>query len=471
MSRLSYRPVLNRSLRLVGYALLIDGQVCPTALWSTAAADDAAALTLAGWPESLGERLRQALTRLIAGGDASAPLDSPIRYWLTASPAILSELAREAPGPLDLGMVWVLPATALVRQTVRNDVQRALDRGHRLGAVVEPADFEDQAPSAEALAAAAAGGPFAEPDPARLDPLLDVVLERFESLHVTGTDATAFAAAGHPRGRLAALRRSGCRLHVAMGPEGPTSVFADAQEGFAPPLRNGDPKGASPTYGLVLKALQMTQSNAPASRIEDTLRTDPVLTFRLLRYANAAAFRGPERIEHLAHAINRVGYRQFGRWLALGLVTSQVDRGGTTTLINQAVVRALVLEILAQRETDFGVRDQVFITGLFSMLGAIVGQPLPGLVAAAMVSEEVKAALIDRSGPLHERLAMAEALEADVRRVAGASDRALAAFSGPAASGAAAARVVTAPTGPLAGEPDEVDYALIEAVARAPTLV
>jgi EAL and modified HD-GYP domain-containing signal transduction protein len=67
-------------------------------------------------------------------------------------------------------------------------------------------------------------------------------------------------------------------------------------------------------------------------------------------------------------------------------------------------------------------QDLAFMTGVFSLLHILLGMPMADITAALPLPAEVQAALLERSGPLGERLALVEQLDgpADERLLAAA---------------------------------------------------
>lgn len=430
---LRYRPILDRQSRPIGHRLLV-----------LEAGAHAEAVFVR---DQLGLQAADLIDteRLLgnAAADPGTPSVPPTgRYWLPASEALLDALC--AVPPHASSVIWLVPLAIAVSASGRVRCAQAMARGHPV----------------------AVSGPAAEL--AQLDGVA-----RFAALHVPAGDERALDS-------LYAFKRAGCLLVrepdagglPAEGGSPPSSLF-DGVEGFVPETPDprekaaqggagSSPAGradAAPTYGFVLKALQMLQSDADAADIEAVLRVDPVLSFRLLRYANAAAYRGSEPVDSIRSAILRVGYRQFSRWLALGLVTSQVQRGGSQARVRRAVVRGLPLESIARRDARPAVRESAFMIGLFSLIDGILGAPLETLAEAAALPEPLHRALVAHDGDAYPLLA--RAIDAEWRPPASSTVPA-----GPAApdepAEAAAAVVDTL---------QPIDQALIHALMTAGTLL
>ena len=150
---------------------------------------------------------------------------------------------------------------------------------------------------------------------------------------------------------------------------------------------------------------------ATDAQIEEAVRRDPSVSYKLLRSVNAAAT-GGRGIESIRHALQLVGRMGLHRWLALLLVSSAARGGGVgVELVGLAMRRARMCERLAElagRPADAG---SLFLAGLFSLLDALVGVPMKELLERVHVSDDIRRALLEREGPLADALAVAEAYE------------------------------------------------------------
>jgi len=146
-------------------------------------------------------------------------------------------------------------------------------------------------------------------------------------------------------------------------------------------------------------------------KIEEAFRTDVSLTYKLLRAVNSAAM-GGRGIESILHAVRLVGRAEMHKWLALLLVTSVAGRGGLTEeVVHTAIRRARMCELVAIDRGDRRGAEALFMVGLFSLLDAILGFPLPELLERIDLATEVRRALLVRSGPFAPTLSLIEAYE------------------------------------------------------------
>jgi len=147
-------------------------------------------------------------------------------------------------------------------------------------------------------------------------------------------------------------------------------------------------------------------------RLEQTLKRDPSLAFKLLRYLNSAAFGLPVEVTSFRHAIMLLGYPRLKRWLALLLTTASKDHN-MRPVMHAALRRGLLLEDLAKGMSDAELRDEMFICGLFSLLDHMLKQPFDKLLQSIPMPERVRQALVDKTGPYQPYLELIHAIESE----------------------------------------------------------
>ena len=164
--------------------------------------------------------------------------------------------------------------------------------------------------------------------------------------------------------------------------------------------------------GTVVRLMNLLDDPAVADgEVEVAFKGDPSLTYKLLRIANSAAFGGRE-VASIGQALRMVGRKPLHRWLTLLLVSTVASQSGVgRELALQALARGRVAELVAERAGRKADAGPLFLTGLFSLLDALLRMPMDGVLARMMIAPEVKAALLTRSGPYAAALALVEAQE------------------------------------------------------------
>lgn len=175
--------------------------------------------------------------------------------------------------------------------------------------------------------------------------------------------------------------------------------------------RPGNPvKGMNPAQTIILQLMQMVQNNEDIPKIEGVLKRDPALSYKLLRFINTAGFGAGRDIQSLRQAITMLGYAPLYRWLTLLLATASTS-GYSPVLMETAVVRGRLAELLGQKILPRGEGENLFVCGMFSLLDRLLGLPMKEVLETIQLPEEVVRALLTRGGMYGPYLALAEACE------------------------------------------------------------
>jgi EAL and modified HD-GYP domain-containing signal transduction protein len=174
--------------------------------------------------------------------------------------------------------------------------------------------------------------------------------------------------------------------------------------------RTGKP--AQPDLQVVVELIHRVDNEDPIEKLENTLKRDPSLAFKLLRYINSPAFGLRVEISSFRHAIMLLGYQRLKRWLALLLATASKDVNLKPVMF-AAVRRGLLMEELVAGSGDEEMRSEMFICGVFSLLDRMFQESFAKLLGSIPVPERVYQALVDNTGPYQPYMAMVLAAEGE----------------------------------------------------------
>ena len=169
---------------------------------------------------------------------------------------------------------------------------------------------------------------------------------------------------------------------------------------------------AAPDMQVIVELIHRVDKEEPIERLEATLKRDPPLAFKLLRYINSPAFGLRVEISSFRHAIMMLGYQRLKRWLALLLATASKDVNLKPVMF-AAVRRGLLMEELSRGVADEEMRNEVFICGVFSLLDRMFQQPFSTLLDSIPVPERVRQALAEETGPFQPYLEVVRAVESE----------------------------------------------------------
>ncbi len=175
--------------------------------------------------------------------------------------------------------------------------------------------------------------------------------------------------------------------------------------------RSGKPV-IQPDLQVIIELIHRVDNEEPIDRLEATLRRDPTLAFKLLRYINSPAFGLRVEISSFSHAIMMLGYQRLKRWLALLLATASKDVNLRPVMF-AALRRGLLMEELVRGSADEELRNEVFICGVFSLLDRMFQQPFRQLLGSIPVPQRVFQALVENTGPYKPYMDMVVAVESE----------------------------------------------------------
>lgn len=174
-------------------------------------------------------------------------------------------------------------------------------------------------------------------------------------------------------------------------------------------IQSGARKAEQPSLQAIVLLIDQVHKEADIEDLETTLKRDPALAYKLLRYINSPAFGLSVEISSFRHAIMVLGYQRLKRWLALLLATASKDPNMRPVMF-AAVRRGLLMEEISRGSSD-EMRSELFICGVFSLLDRMFNQPFSELLKTIPVPERVFQALVDGTGPYEPYFRMIKAIE------------------------------------------------------------
>jgi EAL and modified HD-GYP domain-containing signal transduction protein len=175
----------------------------------------------------------------------------------------------------------------------------------------------------------------------------------------------------------------------------------DAFQGYyfaRPALVHGRPLPT--TQITTLCRLLETGADVDIDELETIIECDLGLSQRLLRLSNSAALSPATPVRSLRHALTMLGTRAIRRNATILSLAGIAD--APHVVLGTALVRARMAEQLAPWSS--ACPDRAFTVGLFSLLGALVRQPLPELLSELPFDERTTAALLHGTEPEGELL-------------------------------------------------------------------
>lgn len=165
-------------------------------------------------------------------------------------------------------------------------------------------------------------------------------------------------------------------------------------------LRAHDISGNQMNYVRMLQVV--SKAELDPREIENAIKGEASLCYRLLRYMNSAVFGFANEIHSVRHALSILGEREVRRWVRL-VVTLSAGKNKSSELVLSALVRARFCELLSPR-IQSGDSD-LFLLGLLSMMDSILEVSMADVVDSVPIDQETKAVLLgggSRLRPLYQ---------------------------------------------------------------------
>lgn len=157
------------------------------------------------------------------------------------------------------------------------------------------------------------------------------------------------------------------------------------------------------SYLRLMEVLNLVRAEAEPAVIANAMKYDPMLSFKLLRYVNSAGSGLTTKVDTLERALIVLGHKQLYRWLTLLVFSHERQDGDQDILLETALIRARMMETLGQSRFRREELELLFTTGMFSMLEALLRQPMNKVVDKLNLPDDINQALLGhrgRFGPL-----------------------------------------------------------------------
>lgn len=179
---------------------------------------------------------------------------------------------------------------------------------------------------------------------------------------------------------------------------------------FARPEMLKHKKVASSKVNLMLLIAEASKQKLDFDKLSTICEKDVGLSFKLLRFVNSSSFGRGKAIGSLKHAMIYLGDPELKKFIAL-LALANLAESSPDQLLVMSMVRARFCDQLAQLSGDPTNPPAAFLTGLFSLVDAMLEQPLQDVLQELPLLDEIKLALLKTEGRLGKYLSIAIAFE------------------------------------------------------------
>ncbi|WDE03912.1 HDOD domain-containing protein [Thalassomonas viridans] len=170
-------------------------------------------------------------------------------------------------------------------------------------------------------------------------------------------------------------------------------------------------KNLSPSQVAMAELLYETSKpELDLASITSVFERDVSLSYKLLRYANSAIFRRRSEISTIKQALVILGSSELKRFMGL-MFAVNVNPDKPSELINISMTRAKFCELMANEARDDVDISIAFLTGLLSMIDAILDEDLASILEKLPLAQEIKDTLLAGKGTLASLLRIVSFIE------------------------------------------------------------
>jgi EAL and modified HD-GYP domain-containing signal transduction protein len=171
-------------------------------------------------------------------------------------------------------------------------------------------------------------------------------------------------------------------------------------------------RGAQSNRTVHLRLLAaISRPNLDWRELEEIVKSDPMLYYRLLRYLNSAIFGLRGEVRTVGQALTFLGEKEIRRWCQLSGML-EFSKSKPSDLALAALVRARFAELIGAK-VGCG-SSNLFQVGLLSLMDAILEIPMREVLEGLPIDASARTVLLEDAGPLSPVFDLMLAVEAGV---------------------------------------------------------
>lgn len=154
-------------------------------------------------------------------------------------------------------------------------------------------------------------------------------------------------------------------------------------------------KKISSSQASRLQILRMIEQEDPDfEQLAQIIGSDVSIGFRLFSFINSAAFGFRQKINSIREAITMLGWQKIKHWLRIVVLTDVAQNKNAAELVQLSAQRGKFLERVAIDHDFWGFNpESLLLLGMFSLLDAVLNQPMAEIVTYLPLDEKLKLTL------------------------------------------------------------------------------
>lgn len=174
---------------------------------------------------------------------------------------------------------------------------------------------------------------------------------------------------------------------------------------------------------LMMIMAQINDDSFNRDELETLISRDMGLAYKLFKYINSAFFARASKVSSVKQALVYMGEKETRRFVSL-IAMSRLAEGKPDELVRAACIRGKLCELLGDLAGESVPPSEMFTLGMFSLIDAVIDQPMEKILADLPLSVQIKSALTSDKGRLAGYIELVRSYESGcwerVLRLAGA---------------------------------------------------
>jgi c-di-GMP-related signal transduction protein len=137
--------------------------------------------------------------------------------------------------------------------------------------------------------------------------------------------------------------------------------------------------------------------------IEDLIKKDVSLSYKLLKAANSVHYSLKRKIISISDAIMIIGINELKKWVFI-ITLQNLHENTEDELLRISLIRASFGELLSRKIKKNISSFDMFLTGMFSLIDALMNIQIDEILIELPISSKVKEALLDKKNIFYELL-------------------------------------------------------------------
>ena len=150
---------------------------------------------------------------------------------------------------------------------------------------------------------------------------------------------------------------------------------------------------------LMMIMAQVNSDSFSCDELEQVISRDMGISYKLFKYLNSAFFARASKVASVNQALVFMGEKEIRRFVSL-IAMSRLAEGKPNELIRAACIRGKFCELLATEAHEKTSPSEMFTLGMFSLIDAVIDQPMDKILGELPLSSGIKLALVEAKGRL-----------------------------------------------------------------------